>query len=289
MKIRKSVASSAGCLLMSLACAGGMGGASSGDSADVRGLSGSVEQSRDTADEIPGPVISDVTMPSSIQAGERLIVRWRATSPAGVDLAWMFVGGASGFVSWCEFPAMATLASGSLEDGIYEASCDVPSTAVVGTYSVSIGSSAVGGRSTMLDLSQEFEVQGGSTDTEAPLVSEVALSASTGSPGDVLTLTWRVTDETGVDYALPWVTGPNGFFTDPAGALWVGMTATPSLVSGTIKDGVWSLDLPVSDRAMSGIYTFWASSRDTVGNRTMVPLDSTAIRFTVSIVEPTTP
>lgn len=137
----------------------------------------------------------------------------------------------------------------------------------------------------MRDLSQGFEIQGGSADSEAPVISEVALSATTASPGAILTMTWRVTDQTGVDYALPWVTGPNGFFTDPAGALWVGMPEAPTLLSGTIQDGVWAIELPVSELAVAGAYTFWASSRDIVGNRTMIQLDHAAIRFDVSVDE----
>jgi hypothetical protein len=218
------------------------------------------------------PSIAQVVAPASVAAGETLTVSWQVSDLTGVvdvgpPVAWMLIGGASGWVQWCGFPIEAARTSGSAQAGVYTASCAIPADAVNGTYSLWLGAVDVFGNRAERNGDISFDVVGGSADTSAPAISNFSVNQPTTSPGQDLTFSWRAVDETGVRYVAVWVFGPNGLLVDPtSGRLWVDYKA-PTLVAGTDRDGTYTVTVPLSATAQAGTYTIWVSTGDTVGNR----------------------
>ncbi|MBU3701596.1 MAG: hypothetical protein FGM58_06085 [Acidimicrobiia bacterium] len=226
------------------------------------------------ADAAAPPRLSIVSAPATVAAGETLVVRWRVQAEAGVGQygdvdgvrpgTWAKLGGPQGWISWCGFPLRTQFESGSDVDAIYSIACRIPDVVPNGSYSLYLSGFDRDG----VHAAEEqvtFQVVGGSADGGVPRISDVAVE-SPAVPGRELTLTWRATDETGVASVIPWAFGPNGRLTDDAGMLWLGF-ASGSLVSGTDRDGRYSVSLPLSATAVGGTYTVWFSVVDVVGNR----------------------
>jgi hypothetical protein len=238
------------------------------------------------------PTITQVVAPTSVTAGQTLTVSWQVSDLTGVvdvgpPVAWMLIGGANGWIQWCGFPVEATRTSGSVQVGVYTASCVVPADAVNGTYSLWLGAVDVFGNRAERNGDISFDVVGGSADDSAPAISDFTIDRATAEPGQDLTFSWRAIDETGVRYAAVWVFGPNGLLVDPTtGRLWVDYKA-PTLTEGTDRDGTYTVTVPLSTTAQAGTYTIWVSTGDTLGNRTY---SSTAVdgtpygSFTISDV-----
>ena len=249
--------------------------------AGVSADTGDSDPSRDTA-TTPGAsdseatssvMLTDIAIPATLTAGEALAVEWRVTSAAGLGTSgegpatWMTVGGASGWTRWCAFPTMAERIAGDAYDGVYRATCAFPATAPNGAYSVWISAAdAYGNGPSGFEEAGSFEVVAGSEDAAPPVVTAVELTPEVVSAGATVVATFRVTDASGVEYAVPWVTGPNGFLTAPDGGLWVEYAAAV-LESGDARDGVWTTDLRLRTDAMPGTYTVSFSAGDAVGNR----------------------
>jgi hypothetical protein len=205
--------------------------------------------------------ILDVEAPSSVQPGDDLVVRWRLSTPGETE-TWMYVGGPSGWVTWCGFPTYGVPRGGE-GDVVYEARCSLPERLPNGVLSVFIDAIDVEFGD---EVSIDVAVVGGSEDDDAPVVSDVEIDSSTPGPGDEIRVRWRATDETGTASVIPWVVGPNGFMVDSASRPWA--TYQPgTLESGTPIDGEYSAVLRLSDSAMSGQYWIWFSTLDTLGNK----------------------
>jgi hypothetical protein len=225
-----------------------------------------------TPDTTP-PVISDLAI-AGAAAGSTMTVTLRLSDPSGVyqfeegDGAWMSIGGAPGWITeWCGFALVATRTAGSPTDGTYRATCAIPATAVNGTYSLFVSAADIHGNNTYADP-VDFAIVNGSNDDDVPVISDLELSGEVFAPGDEITFTYRVTDETGVRYTVPWAFGPNGFLVNLAtGRLWLEYAAA-TLVSGDARDGVYQVTLRLSEEAIAGTYTLWFSVGDTLGNRT---------------------
>jgi len=226
------------------------------------------------ADAAEPPRISVVSAPSSVAAGETLVVRWRVQAEAGVGQygdvdgvrpgTWAKLGGTSGWISWCGFPLRTQFESGSDVDAIFSVACRIPDVVPNGSYTLFL---AGFDRDNVYAAEEEvtFQVVGGSSDGGVPRISDVSID-SPAVPGRDVTISWRATDESGVAAVTPWAFGPNGRVTDDDGALWLGF-ASGSLVSGTDRDGRYSVSLPLSAAAVDGTYTVWFSVLDVVGNR----------------------
>ncbi|NDB18384.1 MAG: hypothetical protein EB027_03860 [Actinobacteria bacterium] len=48
---------------------------------------------------------------------------------------------------------------------------------------------------------------------------------------------------------------------------WVEYTDAPKLITGDARDGVWEQTFTFRDDSPAGVYTFWFSLSDTLGNR----------------------
>lgn len=251
----------------------------------------------DLADQISGPcvvdttapVISEISVPATVTAGSTLTVSWRVTDPSGVGTingngpATLFsVGGAPGFLRWCEPFTRVPLASGTAFDGRYQVSCQVPANAVNDTYSVFIVSVDAFGNRASSDWVVNFQVVGGSSDSAAPVVSELSTSAATYAPGAPVTFRWRATDATGVSNIMPWVFGPNGLLVNGNGALWTSIGET-RLVSGTPTDGIYEVTQNLLVDAAPGTYRVWLAGSDVVGNRFFDPYTVNGAEFSFQV------
>ncbi|CAB4728381.1 unannotated protein [freshwater metagenome] len=220
-----------------------------------------------------GYTISNVSVPSSVTAGNTITFQWTVTDPDGVEVTTARVGGPPGWVTWCPFPMMGTRISGDELSGTFRASCDVPANAPNTTYTVFFMSDGAAG----LDVQRDFVVTGGSTDTGAPSITELSAPA-TASLGDSITITWRAADPSGVKYSFVWFA--NGGFGSSNGVAVVdygdyGVTR----LSGDEFDGVYSQTVRFRDDSPTGTYTLWVSRADLPGNKVF---DDTPVRITVS-------
>ncbi|CAB4900119.1 unannotated protein [freshwater metagenome] len=236
--------------------------------------------------DLTGPVISGVTAPTTINAGTTLSISWRASDPSGLwiaDLntptAWIVVGGANGYVSWCAFPTPGQQVSGTASDGQFTATCALPVNTVNGAYDFWIDALDVFGNHPAIRSTGTFTVTNGAVDADAPVISNVTTSGTTFAAGGSITVDWHATDATGVAGAIPWAFGPNGLLVDkPNGELWLSY-AVGTLVSGTTTDGNYRVTLTLNAQAMPGTYSLWFSASDVLGNRSYAPVGAT---FTVS-------
>jgi hypothetical protein len=226
-----------------------------------------------------GPQISDVQVPSTIDAGETLTVTWRVTDPSGIDTpGGLFLGGfgpntqatlggRQGFVGWCGFPIEPTRISGSSTDGVYRISCDLPELAPNDTYTVFIAAGDVFGNGVDgFSQSYDFEVQNGSSDYDAPSVAFETQPEASYAPGDEVTFTLRGIDESGVAGIGVFVLGPNGLLVDDQVNGWISASAT-TLTSGDVQDGIYTVNITIAETAVAGDYTFLLGFSDSIGNR----------------------
>jgi len=228
-----------------------------------------------------GPVISEVTAPSSVDAGSELVISWRASDSDGLWIpnantptTWALIGGPNGYVSWCDFPTSANQVSGDLNSGLFTANCLVPVNAVNGEYSFWLDALDVFGNHNLGSTFGTFMVTSGATDSAPPVVSEITLSGTTFTAGDAITFDWNATDESGVSGSIPWAFGPNGFLVNGDGELWLDY-GLGSLVSGTVIDGHYRVTLQLSVTAAPGTYTLWFHTSDVLGNRSFTPVSAT--------------
>jgi hypothetical protein len=222
-----------------------------------------------------GPEVLEISGDAVVEAGSTARFAWRVRDAAGLaddgvgrPATWARIGGPSGWVSWCDFPVMGTLVAGDRFDGRYEASCPVPAAAVNGSYGVWFGASSSSGSSAGPEAVLDFDIVGGSADTDVPVVSEFEAVPSTVNPGGSVTLRWRATDASGVATVVPWAMGPNGRFVDDAGTPWLSW-GSATLVSGDGFDGRYEVTLETSPAAVGGRYDLWLSRADGVGNKSM--------------------
>ena len=245
--------------------------------ANVRGLVVSDTVPTVPADTVPTTTVSysvsNVSVPSSVTAGDTITFEWTVTDPEGAESPNARVGGPSGWVTWCPFPMLGTRISGDELSGTYRATCDVPANAPNTTYTVFFLSA----HSSDYDAQRDFVVTGGSTDTGAPTISELSAPA-TASLGDSITVIWRAADPSGVKYSIVWFA--NGGFASNNGVSVVdygdyGVTR----LSGDEYDGVYSQTVRFRDDSPIGTYTLWVSRADLPGNKVF---DDTPVRITVS-------
>lgn len=243
--------------------------------------------------EVPesAPVISEVSIPEEVRPGDTLTVRWRVQAASGIGATtdkqglpvlgtWMLVGGPSGWVKWCDFPAFAAPESGTNEDGVYSASCTIPDVLPNGEYAVRIEAIDGLGARGSTDL-QPFTVVGGSDDQSAPVVSDVVVEPANPGAGGTVTISWRARDESGVSSIMPWAEGPNGRLVDERGRFWMD-SADGQLVDGTPEDGTFRVEMPLNDVLPAGKYRIWFSIADVVGNRDTTYSREPAVTFEVT-------
>ena len=127
--------------------------------------------------------------------------------------------------------------------------------------------------------SADFRVIGGSSDTSAPVVTQIELSSPTLTYGQTLDITYTAEDETGVKGIVAWV-ALNGYgFANNQGRSYIDYKEFFTLSSGDEKSGVYSQQIALNSFAPAGEYTIWISSLDKLGNKVFYQTD---IKFNVS-------
>lgn len=102
-------------------------------------------------------------------------------------------------------------------------------------------------------------------DTTGPLISDVQIPAELNA-GETLTVTWRVTDPSGIDTigggANTWAAlgGTPGYLE------WCGFPIEPTLISGNSTDGVYRISCQLPALAPAGTYSVVLSAIDVFGN-----------------------
>jgi len=215
------------------------------------------------------PTVYDVIIPATVQAGTTAVFSWKTADDSGVYYTGAYLGGASGWITeWCGFPVEPQLVAGDNLDGTYQVECAIPSTAVNGSYSFFIISSDIVSQATYLPF--EFTVTDGIADNAAPTLVSMDLP-ETVSAGEEFTISFELTDESGVESVYAYIAG-DGFFVDiTTGLLWGEAVDWPSEpVSGDRFNGIWQQTFRMMDYAPGGTYTVWYGVIDIYGNRTFV-------------------
>lgn len=215
--------------------------------------------------DITGPTIELLDFPSPIEAGGTLTATFALKDPSGVDAGSpnAKVGGAPGWITtWCGFPIMAELVSGSGTDGVWSVTCPVPTNAVNDPYALFFSAQDSFGNASWFD-NAEFRVTGGSDDNRAPVVTDVVIPEGV-EPGETVTITWRAADPSGVSGAYPWVYLPG----PPWGVLYGPGIGAPVRTSGDATDGSYSQTFTLPENSPAGTYAVFISVRDELGNKT---------------------
>ncbi|NCY17378.1 MAG: hypothetical protein EBX39_11550, partial [Actinobacteria bacterium] len=213
-----------------------------------------------------GPSITEVSVPSAVLAGSTLTVTWRVADPNGVAQSMLTLGGAPGWISdWCGFPIAASLAEGTVTDGIHRVDCTVPARVANGTYTVFLSASdsfgnASGYPSTPTQF--DFEVIGGSDDSEPPLITDI--STEVGADGEIQ-LRYRATDQSGVTSVWAYFCLIGSGFASSSGLYLE--PVSQERIAGDEFDGVYLQTFRTTAFTPSGTYWAWIGSRDLSGNR----------------------
>ena len=217
------------------------------------------------SDDATGPAIRSVELGApGYTPGASMSVTVAASDPSGINhLSLTFVTGGRGYPV-CDDVGHPQLTSGTMYDGTWSLSCDLPEHLRNGDWAVyasardAVNNWTYGQNGDPGQVTGSFAVTGGTDDAVGPTVVEVTTNATSYVPGDELVLQLRLTDETGVDTA--------GAMFDRDGHQndFCGQPLT--FVSGTAKDGIWELRCRVPSTAPVGHYTVTPYGRDLVGN-----------------------
>jgi hypothetical protein len=116
----------------------------------------------------------------------------------------------------------------------------------------------VGDRSGIL-RNYRFANAGGGSDEAAPVVVSADVPAEVAA-GESVTVRWRLTDASGVDFTTAAIRGPSGAVVPSCGG------DPASRVSGTATDGTYTQTCVIARSSPSGRYTVSVRASDTVGN-----------------------
>jgi len=108
-------------------------------------------------------------------------------------------------------------------------------------------------------------------DTTGPEISDVSLPGAVNA-GDTITVTWRITDSSGIDSLGA---GPDGGFGPNTRAIltgaygfvyWSGCSLAVTRISGSATDGVYRASCSIPAAAPNATYSFQISAADMLGN-----------------------
>lgn len=224
------------------------------------------------------PVFAPMALTRSVNAGETATFEWVVDDESPIQISWMFIGGASGWVSeWCGFPAIASAVSQpSATSTTFRVNCPIPATAVNGEYMVELNALDVfGNYATAQRL--VLMVNNGAADAAPPEFSQLSASASEVNRDDPLTISWRVDDETGISGTGVWLAYNGYSFANASQGAYQAYAPSEGVVIPTERGVAMQFTQPIgwNTHAPAGTYTVWISLRDTLGNRTFVQTDVT--------------
>jgi len=245
--------------------------------------------SEDSADKVTGscmmdkqaPQITVMTIPQQVTAGSSLRLLWNVSDDTAVDRSWFKISyniGGQWITTWCGFPADGSPAATDGNNQMFLGTCPVPENAVNGNYSIFFSASDMFGK-VENKAASTFQVIGGSDDSDAPVVSNLALSSSTPAAGETLDITWTAQDGTGVATVITWVALNEYGFYDSLGNPYVDYGSFAiAKTSGDEQDGTYRQRVTIKDSAPPGEYSIWFSATDVLGNRRFA---LTELKFTI--------
>ena len=235
------------------------------------------------------PVFAPMALTRSVNAGETAVFEWVVEDESPIALSWMFIGGASGWISeWCGFPAIATevgqvsSSSSPLTSTTFRVECPIPTNAVNGEYMLELHASDIFGNGEASQYNATptriiLMVGNGAADADAPALSQVTVSAPESPRTAPLTVSWRVDDATGISGTGVWL-ALNGYsFADIRNGAYQAYNPSVGVVipsdSGVAMQ--YTQEITWNAHAPAGTYTVWVSVRDTLGNRNFVQTNVT--------------
>lgn len=218
-------------------------------------------------------LVSVSASPSTVDAGGSVTVAVHLTNPVAdvlsAGICYSFPGGL--FAPGCQGPQIGpeaiplSLASGTPRDGVWQSMVPVPPAAASGAWTVNFLTVFAGdGGCACSDASilagGDFTVVGGN-DTTPPTIYPPTFSPATVGSGGKITISARVTDESGVAAAsietLPGTTSD----------IFVPMTRA----TGTPQDGIWQINLVPSVPGNYVVAT--VAAQDAAGNGSQIEGD----------------
>jgi hypothetical protein len=193
------------------------------------------------AAEYDGPVISKVTYPSEVTAGNSFTAHLSINDASGVSPnCYMAVRETDGSYVGCTAESMF-LESGTTTNGVWAISCLMPLTAPNSGYYLEIHVNDVQKNPTDRYEYDAFTLNGGDAkDTTKPIINEISFSDSSVEPGQTLTVTAQVGDaETGVDHVEFHAIQKYFSTTICKGSM--------DLKSGDMFDGTWTFACTIPD------------------------------------------
>lgn len=103
-----------------------------------------------------------------------------------------------------------------------------------------------------------------SNDLVAPVVASISVPVQVAA-GASVTVQWRLTDASGVDFTTAWIRGPSGTVVPQCGG-----NSAPR-ISGTPQDGTYSQTCQISASAPAGVYSVSIYAADVIGNLSEQP------------------
>lgn len=226
----------------------------------------------DLSDSMTGECLEDTTTPTiTVEpntlervAGSRISFMWSVSDESRISQTWATIGGANGWVTeWCGFAIEGQLISGTDKSGTYSVPCELPSTAVNGTYTLFISALDVFGKRS--EIQQDFLVTGGVSDNRAPEL--VSISAPVSVFGlESFTITYTARDESGVANAYIYLMANGSGFANSQGMSYLTYEA-PVLVSSNGDESTFTQRMNFNNFAPAGTYSVWVGLRDIYGNR----------------------
>ena len=229
--------------------------------------------------DIVDPGATNIDAVSIVSAGSELTFIWSVNGREAIDSSWVKIAGPSGWVtSWCGFAISGTQSYVWSQGTVFSATCRIPQDAVNAEYTAYFDAGYVTGQSAQ-STSADFRVIGGSSDTSAPVVTQIELSSPTLTYGQTLDITYTAEDETGVKGIAAWVALDGYGFANNQGRSYIDYKEFFTLSSGDEKSGVYSQQIALNSFAPAGDYTIWISSLDKLGNKVFYQTD---VKFNVS-------
>ena len=229
--------------------------------------------------DIVDPGATNIDAVSIVGAGSELTFIWSVNGRDAVDSSWVKIGGPSGWVtSWCGFAISGTQSYVWAQGTVFTATCQIPQDAVNAEYTAYFDAGYVNGQSAQ-STSADFRVIGGSSDTSAPMVSQIELSAPTLASGQTLDITFTADDETGVKGVVAWIALDGYGFANNQGRSYVDYLNFFTLLTGDDKSGSYRQQIGLKSFAPAGEYTIWISALDKLGNKALY---QTEVKFKVT-------
>ena len=211
--------------------------------------------------EYDSPVLSKVTTGAdTVTAGSTVDIYTTIQDASGIDTTASYIQVRQGAYSPCVATGF-TLVSGTATDGVYKASCALPTSTVNGEYELDLHVYDTQKNPAELVVEGAFAVEGGAdVDTIPPKFADFTYANDKVSVGDTLTVTVTVSDDgSGVS---------DVHFVAKEPQLQTKICSGPmTKQSGDETSGVWGYSCVIPDGTYMGVYTGEVYATDKQNNQ----------------------